>query len=146
MGMRHLEASAEKLRGGNNPNRLIVSVESSFATAWLVPKLDRFRKENPQVTVLVDSSQEIVDLEGGDTDIAIRYGVKSRDDWVVHRLFDDLVFPACSPSLIAGPPKLTSLSDMANVPLIHWDMSQLEWASENSQMVYLEQLASACWF
>ena len=95
---------------------------------WLVPKLDDFRASFPRVSVLIDSSQEIVDLQRSDVDVAIRYGVAAQGDLVTHRLFDDVIFPACSPSLLEGPPKLRRLSDLKHVPLIHWDISQLDWA------------------
>lgn len=125
-----IEASVSKLRGRDGETRLFVSVESSFATAWLVPRLEGFRARYPDVTVLVDSNQSIVDLELGHIDLGIRYGVKSRGDLVVHRLFDDQVFPACSPSLAKGPPALRSLDDLAQVPLIHWNTAQFGWMQE----------------
>ncbi|MEO0910317.1 MAG: LysR substrate-binding domain-containing protein, partial [Pseudomonadota bacterium] len=52
----------------------------------------------------------------------------SPEGFFVHRLFDDQIFPACSPSLAAGPPALRELIDLNDVPLIHWDISQLDWA------------------
>ena len=128
--MTHMSAAVEQMRGKQNAPRLIVSVEASLAATWLVPKLEAFRTRHPHITVLIDSSQEIVDLHRSDVDIAIRYGVTPRDDLVAHRLFDDLIFPVCSPALSAS---LTTLSDLARVPLIHWDISQLDWAHTTRQ-------------
>jgi LysR family glycine cleavage system transcriptional activator len=128
--MRSMTSSVDKMRGLGDEKRLIVTVEASFATAWLVPKLEEFRARNPLVNVLIDSSQQIVDLERGDADIAIRYGVESDKSLHVIRLFDDQIFAACSPALAIGPPALTRLEDLNHVPLIHWDMSQLAWAHE----------------
>jgi len=122
--MQHIDASVEKMRGEKRQPRLILSVETSFATMWLVPKLDAFRAQHPNVSVLIDSTQEIVDLNRSDVDVAIRYGVPEQGH-PHHRLFDDLIFPACSPTLLKGPPKLKLLSDLTRVPLIHWDISQL---------------------
>ncbi len=126
--MQLLEASVRKMRDRTDEKKLIISVESSFATAWLVPKLDAFRRRYPDVAVLIDSTQKIVDLHNSDVDVAIRYGVTSGSDLISIRLFDDLVFPACSRSLAAGPPVLKNLADLSNVPLIHWDMSNQTWA------------------
>ncbi len=126
--MHHMTASVQKIRNLEREQRLIVSVESSLATAWLVPKLEEFRDREPHVTVLIDSSQQIVDLHRSAVDIAIRYGVEDNKDLIVNRLFDDQIFPACSPSLAQGPPRIGKLEDLKNVTLIHWDLSQLEWA------------------
>ncbi len=127
VAMGHLYSSVEKMRS-KEQSELIVSVETSFAAAWLVPKLELFRAQNPQINVLIDSTQRIADFGRDKVDVAIRYGVDSPEGFFVHRLFDDQIFPACSPSLAAGPPALRELSDLNDVPLIHWDISQLDWA------------------
>ena len=110
--------------------QLIVTVETSFATAWLVPRLVQFRTKYPHVNVLIDSNQYIEDIGRGTVDIAIRYGVKTHTEYFVHRLFDDQIFPACSPSLGASLSGSATLDDLNSVPLIHWDMAQLDWAHE----------------
>ncbi len=132
IAMRYLSSSVVKMRQRVS-NKLIVSVESSFATAWLVPKLDAFRSLYPEINVLIDSSQNIVDLSQGDVDVAIRYGVERNEELIVRRLFDDQIFPVCSPNFVAGRPVLTRLDDLAKVSLIHWDISRLEWARETKR-------------
>lgn len=127
--MRYLSSSVAKMRPTNS-NKLIVTVEASFATAWLVPKLDAFRSLFPDINVLIDSSQHIVDLHQGEVDVAIRYGVERGEGLIVRRLFADQIFPVCSAALANGPPALRRLEDLANVTLIHWDISQLDWARE----------------
>jgi LysR family glycine cleavage system transcriptional activator len=128
--MELLYSSVEKMRKQNQHRQLIVTVETSFATAWLVPRLVQFRSRFPDISVLIDSNQQVLDISREKVDIAIRYGVKRHREYFVHRLFDDQIFPACSPSLAKGPPKISSLDDLNSVPLIHWDMNQLEWAHE----------------
>lgn len=123
-----LNSSVRKMSEPDSTKRLIVSVEASFATVWLVPKLVEFRARHPGVNVLIDSSQEVVDLNRDDVDIAIRYGVDSEKTLVSQRLFEDRIFPACSPVLARSPHKLERLQDLANVSLIHWDLSRLTWA------------------
>ncbi len=129
IAMRHMTDAVQKMRVHEENKRLIITVEASFATTWLVPRLEDFRSRYPGINVLIDSSQRIVDLAHSEVDIAIRYGVKSDENLIVQRLFDDLVYPACSPSLAAGPPPLTAIEQLAQTPLIHWDMSQLPWAN-----------------
>jgi LysR family transcriptional regulator, glycine cleavage system transcriptional activator len=132
-GMACFKAAARKMRSGTKDQRLIVSVESSFAATWLVSNLDDFRKNNPTVNVLIDSSQEIVDLASGAADVAIRYGVITDQSLVTHRLFDDLIFPVCSPSILEKRDIPLSLSELRKFPLIHWNTSQLGWAEETKK-------------
>jgi len=113
-----LTASVEKMRKKTNQKQLIVTVEASFATAWLVPRLAYFKQLHPEINVLIESSQHIIDLHRSDIDIAIRYGVHRDDSLLSNNIFEDKIFPACSPALANGPPRLTKL-----------------------EMVHLEQLA-----
>lgn len=128
LAMRHMSEAVSKMRMPVHGRRLIVTVEASIAATWLVPKMDAFRAEHPGVDVLIDSSQKIVDLERSDVDVAIRYGVQQDERLISRRLFEDLVVPACSPSLANGPSRLINLNQLKDVPLIHWDLSQIPWA------------------
>ncbi len=128
-----LNSSVNRMRTSPEAERLIVSVESSLATIWLVPKLEEFRSRHPEVTVLIDSSQEVVDLHRSDVDVAIRYGVRRKPHLIAQRLFDDQFFPACSPSLASSFPGMIQLADLARFPLIHWDLSKLPWARTTSK-------------
>ena len=62
-------------------------------------------------------------------DVAVRFGETPRGNLVVHRLFDEQLCTFCSPSLAQGPPGISRLEDLDTVTLLHWDLSQLAWAS-----------------
>ena len=127
--MNLLVSSVQKMRAQPQTTRIIVSVESSLAATWLVPTLADFRTLFEGVNVLIDSSQKVVDLHRSDVDVAIRYGVTPDNSLVSHRLFEDLIFPVCSPSMVSAN-NLKDISDLARVPLIHWDISMLPWTTE----------------
>jgi LysR family glycine cleavage system transcriptional activator len=125
---RQIISTVEKIRKTEQGARLIISVDPSFAAAWLVPRLQDFRVRNPAIEVLIDSSMEVVDLQRGAADIAIRFGVPPDGNLVTRRLFDEEICVFCSPSLAEGPPGISRLEDLANVTLLRWDLSQFEWA------------------
>ena len=83
VAMRYISSSVAKMRRQRQTNKLIVSVEASFATAWLVPRLEEFRVGHPDISVLIDSSQQIVDLHQGEVDVAIRYGAERNKTLIV---------------------------------------------------------------
>lgn len=144
---RQITDSVEKVRMMAGRQRLIVSVDPSFAAAWLVPRLEVFRIKNPDIDVLIDSSMQIVDLDRSDADIALRFGVPSDDSLVTHRLFDEQLCAFCSPSLAKGPPGINRLQDLERVTLLRWDLSQFEWASNtrkwNSWKHWLAQIGAS---
>ncbi len=124
---RQMTSAVERMRAGGRRRPLTITVEPSFAAAWLVPRLDRFKAANPEIDVLIDSTMRIVDLERDATDIGIRYAMEPGGTLVHHRLFDDETLAVCSPRLAAGPPRLATLADLGRVTLIHMAFGHMAW-------------------
>jgi LysR family glycine cleavage system transcriptional activator len=134
-GFDQIRIAVDAMRSADHRRRLILSVEPSFATAWLVPRLERFRAANPGIDVLLDSSLHLVDLEHGLTDLAIRFGNQSYPRLVTHRLFDEEICAFCSPALIETGRGLHSLEDLAHTTLLHWDLSAMPWAQATRRWI-----------
>jgi len=130
LAMRHLADAVQKMRTMQTRDRLIVSVEASLANTWLGTRLETFHAQHPNMNVLIESSQRIVDLTRSDVDVAIRYGVPRDPNLITYRLFDDVVFPVSSPALRDKFWAKSDAEKLLEAPLIHWDMSHLPWAKE----------------
>lgn len=98
--------------------RLNISAPTSLAAKWLVPRLDRFHQVEPNVDIRLNVTCEVQDLHQNDIDVAIRFGPS---DAALHtdRLFDHVIFPVCSPSLINGTKAIVAPRDLMNHKLIH---------------------------
>ena len=131
--MKHMKSSVEKMREDRQSKQIIISVEPSFSSVWLVPQLAQFRMTYPDISVLIDSSTQLVDLERSNVDIAIRYGVQNHNKLVHHRLMNDQIVPACSPAMAETLPSTKELTDLLTTSLIHWDTTQLEAAESSRQ-------------
>ncbi|GAB2174572.1 transcriptional regulator GcvA [Dongia sp. agr-C8] len=81
---------------------LRVSVAPSFASKWLVPRLDRFLAQVPEIDVFIDVQNRIVELSGREHHVAIQFGVGTFPDYQVDRLGDEYIVPVCSPALLQG--------------------------------------------
>jgi LysR family glycine cleavage system transcriptional activator len=101
---------------------LRVTCSASVAAKWLLPRLERFRQEQPGVDVMIDASDAIVDLDAGGPALAIRFGRGVWPGTRADRLFEEFVFPVCSPALLQGPHPLLTPGDLRFHRLIH-----LEW-------------------
>lgn len=126
---RQISFAVHRMRRHADNDRLVVSAEPSIASAWLVPRLQRFTARNPDIEILVHSSMQVADLSSGLVDVGIRFGVSGPADLVVERLFDERLSALCSPGLAAGPPKIERLEQLQDVPLLRWDLSECEWAT-----------------
>ncbi len=98
---------------------LKVSVLPSFAAKWLLPRLSRFRERHPDIDVLVSANNELADFSRDEVDIAIRYGWGDYPGLVVEHFMDDVVFPVCSPKLLASGPPLKQPADLKHHTLLH---------------------------
>jgi LysR family transcriptional regulator, glycine cleavage system transcriptional activator len=117
-----------RLRGSDGRPRLIVTTSPSFAAKWLVPRLHRFLERHPDADVRIDVSDRLVDLSQGEVDLGIRFGKGDYPGLKVARLFDETVFPVCSPKLLGGRLPLKHPRDLRHHTLIHVDW-QGQWAT-----------------
>lgn len=98
-----------------------ISVPPSFASRWLVPRLDGLRALSPELQVVVAASTHLTDFGSEDVDCVIRYGPGAYPGLAAERLFDEAVIPVCAPDFAAlhglhhGPGRLDG------VPLLHED-------------------------
>jgi DNA-binding transcriptional LysR family regulator len=79
----------------------------AFSSFWLLPRLADFRRLNPGVQVRVVSQDNRIDLDSGEIDIVIRYGLPPFSDGTVIASQGDIIMPVCSPDYlknrVAGP-------------------------------------------
>jgi len=117
-----------RLRGADGRPRLTATTSPSFAAKWLVPRLHRFLELHPDADVRVDVSDRLVDLPREEVDVGVRFGRGQYPGLKVDRLFEETIFPVCSPKLIAGRRPLREPRDLRHHTLIHVDW-QDQWAT-----------------
>jgi LysR family glycine cleavage system transcriptional activator len=96
-----------------------VSVAPSFASKWLIPRLDALRRAAPDLEVLVDASARLTDLESEATDCVIRYGTGAYPGLIVDRLFSEAVLPVCNPAFAQQYGLYRGSDALQGVPLLH---------------------------
>jgi LysR family glycine cleavage system transcriptional activator len=101
--------------------RLSITTSPSFAAKWLVPRLAGFQRANPEIDVSVDVSDRVIELGGQGAQVAIRFGGGTYPGMTSDRLFDEFLFPVCSPRLLDGPHPLLTPDDLRHHTLIHLD-------------------------
>lgn len=97
---------------------LTVSAPPTFGQEWLLPRLEDFQRQHPDIEVFLDASSAIVPLgtEGG-AQAAIRYGRGDWQDGETRLLLREWIFPVCSPALI--PASLAEPKALLDYPLLH---------------------------
>ena len=77
-GFEIIAATLDELTGRDAHRPLQISATPSFASAWLMPRLARFRAEHPEISLMIDPSADVKTLAPGGIDVALRYG---SGDW-----------------------------------------------------------------
>lgn len=97
-----LAAATENISGRRRRRRqqLTVSVEPSFAALWLVPRLGRFTSANPDIELVVDSTDRLVDFSRDEADVGVRYGRGVWSGVAAGLLARTHMAPVCSPALL----------------------------------------------
>lgn len=117
-GFERLSDAISQLETLGEGGVITVSVAPSFAVKWLVPRLDRFQEQFPNVDVRVAASNQLANFANDNVDVAIRYGSGRYPDLEVERLLPEAIFPVASPELAA---RLKTPDDLASVTLVHDD-------------------------
>ena len=114
---------AERIRHYDAEGPLTVSCLPSFASAWLVPRLARFRALHPQIDIRLSADYEMTDFDTEDIDMAIRWGTGGYEGLHEIRLMTEEVFPVCSPRLYNDPAHpLQKPEDLKYHTLLHDDV------------------------
>ncbi|MBL8789644.1 MAG: transcriptional regulator GcvA [Rhizobiales bacterium] len=110
-----------RIKRMENRQQIRVSASPSLAAKWLVPRLERFLGMHPGADVRVDVSHAVVDFDREDVDVAIRFGEGKYPGLRSDLLFQDNVFPVCSPKIITKERPLKTPRDLLRYTLIHLD-------------------------
>ncbi len=118
-GFDKLAEAGKILSAKADTGRLTVSVAPSFASKWLVPRLDVFQEAHPDIDVWVSADMNVVDFAVEDVDLAIRYGAGRYQGLIVDHLMAEKIVPVCSPQLLTGDNPLKSPADLIHHTLLH---------------------------
>ncbi|MEX3937326.1 LysR substrate-binding domain-containing protein [Paraburkholderia phymatum] len=105
---------------GKRPVPLVVSVLPAFAARWLLPRLERFRKQHPDIQLDVRPSAMLTRFDDQDrVDVALRYGPGHWSGLQSDKLMDEELFPVASPRYRDG--KLPRrVADLATCTLLRY--------------------------
>ena len=102
-------ATLDQYSGGHFRETLKVGVVGTFATGWLLPRLDAFARAHPGIDLRIATNNNRVDLAGEALDFAIRFGDGAWHGTHAEPLLAAPLAPLCTPAIAA---KLKSPADL----------------------------------
>ena len=122
-----LDATVQTIRRARGRQRVSVATFASFASLWLLPRVEAFQREHAGIDIRVSAHDAISDLEQDtELDLALRYLDPAHAGAGAVRLFDETLTPAVSRSLwqriAAGEaPPLARPADLVHHTLLEED-------------------------
>ncbi|RON55061.1 LysR substrate-binding domain-containing protein [Pseudomonas frederiksbergensis] len=107
---------------------LRIGLLASFATLWLAPRLAGFNARHPHIHVELLPSVQLADVNGGEVDLAIRYGKGGWPKVVARRFMGETLTPVCSPAFKAQGVENGPLLMAKSYQPFEW----IDWSTHNA--------------
>lgn len=116
-----LDASVRQIRSQGARQRVTVTTFASFASLWLIPRLQDFRRLHPTVDIRVSADDALADADDPEIDFALRYMQPDRHSQGAAPLFDEWLTPVVSPALRDALGRPWQPADLAAQTLLEED-------------------------
>ena len=117
MALERIDAAVRQIRQSAGRKSVAITTWASFASMWLIPRLEAFQRDHPDIDIRIDATDNAVDLATSDVDLALRYAVPQAMPASAHRLFGEQLTPVASPWLLKSHP-IQSIEDLSRCALI----------------------------
>ena len=132
-----IDGAVRQIRQSAGRKSVSLTTFASFASMWLIPRLEAFQRDHPDIDIRIDASDTAVDLEVADVDMALRYGTGAHMPAGSIRLFGETLTPVASPWLIKSGAPIKAPADIARFALIE---------AGDAHRTHLEWLTWRRWF
>lgn len=136
--LERMDASVRLVRQTAGRKSVAISTWASFASMWLIPRMEEFQRDNPGIDIRIDATDVPVDLETSDVDLALRYSLPGTLPPGAVRLCGEQLAIVASPWLIKSNPPVRTPADVARFTLIE--------AGDAHRSQHLEWLSWQRWF
>lgn len=124
--LERLDQTVRQLRQARGRRVVNVTTFASFASLWLIPRLEAFQREHPDIDIRVSANDQVIELDDSEFDIALRYTAPANMPAGAERLFGETLTPVVSRWLAAQAdqgerPPLRRPADLAEFTLAEED-------------------------
>ena len=121
-----LDASVQLIRRSRSRRRVSVTTFASFGSLWLLPRIEAFQRQHPDIDLRVSAHDTLADLDDPELDLALRYCSPGQVPAGGVHLFDETLTPVVSRALweqirLGNAPPLYTAADLAQHTLAEED-------------------------
>lgn len=125
--MQKIAGVFDRLSTGTKQRELVLATTAAFSQFRVMPRLSKLKLIQPNLKLRLTTQMFTSDLRHNEVDVAVRYGNGKWRDGTSTLLYDEEVFPVCSPSWLETNAAPESLADLAGTALIDYDSTSEGW-------------------
>lgn len=115
-----LDGTVRHIRSAQRRQPVAVTTFASFASLWLLPRLQSFQAAHPESDIRISASDRLADFDDLEIDVALRYCLPKDVPPGSPQLFGEVLTPVASPALLQRLP-LQTPADLAQHTLLEED-------------------------
>ncbi len=119
LGLRTLSDGFASVRQRGGDRTITILTDFGFAAWWLMPRIAALSDLIPDAEIRLVTTQSEIDAAEGDFDLAILFGLGEWQGCEASLLFQEEVFPVCSPAYLAGRTAPLEPREIAELRLLH---------------------------
>ena len=110
-------------------NSLTFVTTNAMAAFWLLPRYSRFQAEHNNIEVNILAVDSIAQLDQMEFDLGVYYCKTPPEQYKATALFEERVFPVCSPSFFKSHPEISEPSKLAYTTRLVLDSTEdwIDW-------------------
>ncbi|TMH11613.1 MAG: LysR family transcriptional regulator [Betaproteobacteria bacterium] len=121
-----LDASVRQIRRARGRRVVPVSTFPSFASLWLIPRMEAFQRAHPDLDIRISANDRMDDLDEPELDVVLRYCGPQTAPAGALRMFGEVLTPVIGPRLAdqiraGSAPPLSSAAHLAEYTLAEED-------------------------
>lgn len=117
------------IKRGDRSSNVTIACTDAFATFWLIPRMRDFWARFAHITVDHLISDDPRDLKRAEVELRVRYGTGAWPGETAELLFEETIYPVCSPGFARKHPHVDAKS-LPDLPLLHIDwIVDPEWSN-----------------
>ena len=116
--LERIDGAVRLIRQSAGRKSVAISTWASFASMWLIPRLEAFQQDHPDIDIRIDATDTPVDLDTTDVDLALRYALAGQVPAHAEQLFGEQLTPVVSPWLLKSSSGLHKAEDLTQFPMV----------------------------
>lgn len=125
--LQHIAGALDELANKSEDKELVLAATAAFSQFRVLPNLRELRRIMPELKLRLTTQMFTSDLRHKDIDLVVRFGDGKWQDGTAIKLFDEEVFPVCSPDWLASNQEPSDLAALERAPLIDCEATSEGW-------------------